>query len=181
MQIKKLYIIGRTGNCKAHISQSGKLQIRKLFMINKSTKRKSINQPNYQKSANFYDTSWQHCKEKESRSVSNSVSHPTPLLFTSLSSSFPFPSPWFSSHPSPLLSPLLLPFTVPARRPNKSRSGISTPTAPKTAPCSPSQNSTWAVCPKLPTLMMDTVGAPCDDTTAVADPYGELQNILLPP
>jgi hypothetical protein len=33
----------------------------------------------------------------------------------------------------------------------------------------------------MPTLLMDTVGDHCDDPIAVADPYGELQNILMPP
>jgi hypothetical protein len=33
----------------------------------------------------------------------------------------------------------------------------------------------------LPALLMDIVGALCNDPAAVADPSGELQNILLPP
>jgi hypothetical protein len=42
-------------------------------MINKSTKRKSINQPNYQKSANFYDTS-ASSHEDMRRAIYNCVS-----------------------------------------------------------------------------------------------------------
>jgi hypothetical protein len=104
-------------------------------MISKFTKRKSTI---------FFYFSWEHCKEKVSRSVSNFFP-PLHLLFPFLSFFSPISFPWFSPRPSPLLSPLLLPSTVPARRPNKSRSGISTSTAPKTASCGPSQNSTGAV------------------------------------
>jgi hypothetical protein len=39
-------------------------------------------------------------------------------------------------------------------------------------------NSTFATM-AMPALLMDTVGDICDDPTAVADPYGELQIILL--